>query len=44
MYLGPYIELFARKKRPDWDTWGTLALNPPATTAIPGERDGNQKG
>jgi len=24
MYPGPYIELFARKKRPNWESWGTL--------------------
>lgn len=24
MYPGPYIELFARKTRPNWATWGTL--------------------
>jgi len=24
MYPGPYIELFARKKRDNWETWGTL--------------------
>jgi len=24
MYPGPYIELFARKRRPNWESWGTL--------------------
>ena len=24
MYPGPYIELFARKRRANWESWGTL--------------------
>ena len=24
MYPGPYVELFARKRRPNWESWGTL--------------------
>jgi hypothetical protein len=34
MYLGPYLELFARAERPLWTTWGNEVAPPSLTDNV----------